>query len=269
MPGAGGAVGLNYAYSVAPHDGLTIVTPLAAAVVAQVTGEPTVKYDIGKMSWIGRTADSTQVLYVWHTVGVQTFDELKTRRILISSTGANSASTIIPHLMNHVFGTKMQVILGYSGSAAFNLAVERHETDGTLTTWGNLSNNHGDWVRDKKIRVLFQVALARNPALPNVPLALDLANNDDDRALIEFMSSAAELGQSFLAPPDVPKPVIATLRRAFEATMLDPDYLKLSRQAGNVLNPMSGEALTALNAKTLATPRNVIDRYRAAVAAAR
>jgi hypothetical protein len=47
--------------------------------------------------------------------------------------------------------------------------------------------------------------------------------------------------------------------------MQDPDYIKLSLQAGNVLNPMSGEALTALNARTLATPQKVIERYQAAV----
>jgi tripartite-type tricarboxylate transporter receptor subunit TctC len=269
MPGAGGAVGINYLYNVAPRDGLTIVTPLAAAVMAQVTGEPTVKYDVSKMNWIGRTADSTQVLYVWHTVAARSFDDLKATKVLISSTGATSASTIIPYLMNHVFGTKMQVILGYSGSASFNLAVERRETDGTLTTWGNLSNNHADWVRDNKIRVLFQVALARNRDLPSVPLAVELASNDEDRALMEFMSSAAELGQSFLAPPDVPRPVIEALRRAFDATMADPDYLKLSQQAGNALNPLGGEALTGLNARTLATPRKIIDRYRSAVSGSR
>jgi hypothetical protein len=47
--------------------------------------------------------------------------------------------------------------------------------------------------------------------------------------------------------------------------MQDPDYIKLSQRAGNVLNPMDGEALTALNARTLATPQKVIERYQAAV----
>lgn len=265
MPGAGGAVGMNYLYSVAPHDGLTIATPLAAVVVAQVTGEKTVKYDVSKMSWIGRTTDSTQVLYVWHTVPVQTLDDARTRKVVVGSTGANSASTIIPYLMNYTFGTKFQVVLGYSGSAAFNLAVQRGETDAALTTWNNVANNHADQVREKKIRVLFQVSFSRFRDLPDVPIAIELAKNDDDRALMEFMSAAAELGQSFIAPPDVPKPVVDTLRHAFDETMKDPDYLALSRQAGNVLNPMSGEALTALNAKTLATPQKIIERYQAAV----
>jgi tripartite-type tricarboxylate transporter receptor subunit TctC len=269
MPGAGGAVGMNYLQSVAPRDGLTIATPLAPVVVAQVTGEKTVKYDVSKMNWIGRTADSTQVLYVWHTVDAYTFDDLKRRRVTIGSTGATSASTIIPYVMNYAFGAKMHVVMGYSGSAAFNLAVQRGETDGALTTWGNVSNNHADQVRDKKIRIIFQVSLTRNQDLANVPLALDMAANDDDRALVEFMSASAELGQSFIAPPDVPRPIIEALRRAFDATMTDPDYLKLSLQAGNVLNPMGGAALTELNARTLATPRNVIDRYQEAVSTAR
>jgi tripartite-type tricarboxylate transporter receptor subunit TctC len=266
LPGAGGAVGMNYLQSVASRDGLTIATPLAPVVVAQVTGEKTVKYDVAKMNWIGRTADSTQVLYVWHTVDAHTLDDLRRRKVTIGSSGATSASTIIPYVMNYTFGTKMHVVLGYSGSAAFNLAVQRGETDGALTTWNNVKNNHADQVRDKKIRVIFQVSFNRNADLPDVPLALDMATNNDDRALIEFMSSSAELGQSFIAPPDVPGPIVEALRRAFEATMRDPDYIKLSQQVGNVLNPMNGAALAALNARTLATSRKVIERYRAAVA---
>jgi tripartite-type tricarboxylate transporter receptor subunit TctC len=82
---------------------------------------------------------------------------------------------------------------------------------------------------------------------------------------MEFMSSSAELGQSFIAPPDVPKEIIEVLRRAFDATMTDPDYLKLSQQMGNVLNPMRGAALTELNARTLQTPKKIIERYQAAV----
>ena len=265
MPGAGGAVGMNYLQSVAPRDGLTIATPLAPVVMAQVTAEKTVKYDVSKMSWIGRTADSTQVVYVWHTVDVHSLDDLKTKKVTIGSTGATSASTIIPYVMNHAFGTKMHVVLGYSGSAAFNLAVQRGETDGALTTWNNVANNHADQVREKKIRVLFQVSFKRFRDLADIPTAIELATNDDDRALMEFMSSSAELGQSFIAPPDVPKEIIEVLRRAFDATMADPEYLKLSQQMGNVLNPMNAAALTELNARTLKTPQKIIDRYQAAV----
>jgi tripartite-type tricarboxylate transporter receptor subunit TctC len=269
MPGAGGAVGMNYLQSVASRDGLTIATPLAPVTVAQVTGDKAVKYDASKMNWIGRTSDSTQGLYVSRNAKAQTFADLRTNRVVIGSSGLASASTIIPYVMNHVFGTQMHVVLGYSGSAAFNLAVQRGETDGALTTWGTVSNNHGAELREGKIRVLFQVALARNPDLPAIAAALELATNDDDRAMIELMSASSEMGQSFVAPPSVPAPVVEALRRAFDATMKDPDYIALSQRAGNAINPLGGEALTTIVNRTLATPQRVVDRYQAAVSAIR
>jgi tripartite-type tricarboxylate transporter receptor subunit TctC len=269
MPGAGGAVGINFLQAAASRDGLTIATPLAPVVMAQVTGEKSVKYDTLKLNWIGRTADATQVLYVRGNVDIRDFNDLKTKKVVIGSSGPASASTIIPYVMNHVFGTKMHVVLGYRGSAAFNLAVQRGETDGALTTWNNVSNNYGEQVRNGSLRILFQVALSQNPDLPKIPLALDMTTNDADRALIEFMSSSSAMGQTFVAPPDVPPQIVQVLRRAFDDTIKDSDYLAMMRKAGNLLNPMSGAALTEIVAKTNATPRDVINRYKAAVTVAK
>jgi tripartite-type tricarboxylate transporter receptor subunit TctC len=269
MPGAGGAVGMNYLQNVASRDGLTIATPLAPVVLAQVTGEKSVRYDATQMNWIGRTADATQVLYVRANVGVNDFDELKSKKVTIGSSGPASASTIIPYVMNHVFGTKMHVVLGYSGSGAFNLAVQRGETDGALTTWNNVSNNYGEPIRNGSLRILFHVALSQNPELPNVPLAVSMTTSDADRALVELMSSSSEMGQTFVAPPGVPANIVKTLRRAFDATVKDPEYLETTRRIGNSLNPMNGEALTQVVAKTIATPRSVIDRYKMSITISR
>jgi len=260
---------MNFLQSVASRDGLTIATPLAPVVLAQVTGEKSVRYDTAKMNWIGRTADATQVLYVRGNVDAKDFNELMSKKVVIGSSGPASASTIIPYVMNHVFGTKMHVVLGYSGSNAFNLAVQRGETDGALTTWNNVGNNYGEQIRDGSLRILFYVALSQNAELANVPLALDMTKTDEDRALIELMSSSSEMGQTFVAPPGVPAPLIDTLRRAFDATVRDPDYLEMMRKAGNALNPMSGEALTHVVNRTIATPQSVIDRYQVATTAPR
>jgi tripartite-type tricarboxylate transporter receptor subunit TctC len=269
MPGAGGAVGMNFLQSVASRDGLTIATPLAPVVLAQVTGEKSVRYDTAKMNWIGRTADATQVLYVRSNVDAKDFNDLKRKKVVIGSSGPASASTIIPYVMNQVFGTKMHVVLGYSGSNAFNLAVQRGETDGALTTWNNVSNSYGEQVRDGSLRILFHVALSQNSDLSTVPLALDMTQNNEDRALVELMSSSSEMGQTFVAPPGVPGPIVQALRRAFDMTVKDPEYLDMMRKAGNALNPVGGQALSAIVAKTIATPQSVIDRYKVATAAPR
>ena len=265
MPGAGGAVGMNFLQSVASRDGLTIATPLAPVVLAQVTGEKSVRYDTAGMNWIGRTSDATQVLYVRGNIGVKDFNDLKSKKVVIGSSGPASASTIIPYVMNHVFGTKMHVTLGYSGSGAFNLAVQRGETDGALTTWNNVGNNYVQQINNGTLRILFQVALSQNLELPKIPLALDMAGNDDDRALIELMSSSSEMGQTFVAPPGVPPNIVEALRKAFDATVKDPEYLETMRKVGNSLNPMSGEPLTKIVIKTIGAPPSVIDRYKAAI----
>jgi tripartite-type tricarboxylate transporter receptor subunit TctC len=265
MPGAGGAVGINFLQTAAPRDGLTIATPLAPVVMAQVTGEKSVRYDTLKLNWIGRTADATQVLYVRNDVEVRDFKGLQSKKVVIGSSGPASASTIIPYVMNRVFGTKMHVVLGYSGSAAFNLAVQRRETDGALTTWNNVGNNYAEQIRNGHLRILFHVGLSRNPDLADIPLALEMANNDADRALIELMSSSSEMGQTFVAPPDVSPRIIDALRRGFDATMKDPDYLEAMRKAGNLLNPMSGDALAQIVLRTNQTSRDVIERYKAAI----
>lgn len=267
MPGAGGAIGMNYLYSVSPRDGTAIGTPLTGFVVAQATGEKSVKYDVSKMHWIGRTASNSQILYVWHTTGVSDIAGAKAKQITIGSTGANSASTILPLMMNQVLGTKFKIIEGYNGSAAFNLAMERGETDGTLTTWGNVRTNHFAWIQDGRARVIVQLALARHPDLPNIPIAPELASDPDGKALLEFTCSTSEIGQSFITPPDVPAHVVAALRRAFDDTMKDPEYIAATKKANIELNPMSADELTRLTKTTLAAPKHIIERYQKAVGA--
>lgn len=265
MPGAGGLLAINNLYNVAAADGLTLATPLTTMIVAQVTGEKAVRYDVSKLNWIGRTTESTQVLYVWHTVDVHSVNDAKKREVTVGSSGINSPSTIIPLIMNAVFGTRFKVVFGYKGSADFNLATSRGETDASLTTWGNMRNAHAAWLRDKQARVLFQILMRRHSELANVPTAFELTGNDDDRRLIEFVTSSAELGQAFIAPPGVPAPIVETLQRAFDLTMQDPDYIAFSKKVGNELGPLSGGAMAKFAARTLATPRSVVDRYTAAV----
>lgn len=265
MPGAGGAIGMNYLYSVAAKDGTAIGTPLTGFVVAQATGEKSVKYDVRRMHWLGRTASNNQILYVWHTTGVNDIEGAKAKQITIGSTGANSASTILPLMLNQVIGTKFKIIEGYNGSAAFNLAMERGETEGTLTTWGNVRTNHIGWVKDGRARVIVQLALARHPELASIPIAPELTSDPDGKALLEFTCSTSEIGQSFVTPPGVPAPVVAALRQAFEATMKDPEYIAATKKANIELNPMTAAQLDKLTEATLSAPQRIVERYRKAV----
>jgi tripartite-type tricarboxylate transporter receptor subunit TctC len=266
MPGAGGSVALNNAYGVAAPDGLTIVTPLTSVLAAQIVGDQSVKYDATKFKWIGRTADATRVLFVSTKLNVSGLDDLRRQQVIVGSDGFASETYRNAAFMNNVFGTKFKIVADYESAGAMNMAVDSGETEGSFTTWDDISSYHSDWLRDKKVKVILQIALSKNPDLESVPLLLDLASNETERELVQLMSSSAEMGQSFAAPPGVSEPIVAALRKAFDDTMKDPDFIAKMHAAKMHFDPISGSEITDAVMKIMNTPSVVIERYKAAVA---
>ena len=117
-----------------------------------------------------------------------------------------------------------------------------------------------DWLAEKKINILFQLALERHPELPDVPLALDMVSDPQGRQVLELLLAPQEMGRPFFAPPGLPAERLTTLRHAFQKTLADPDYLKDADKAGIEVQYTSGEAVQALLERVYATPQNIVKR---------
>ena len=74
------------------------------------------------------------------------------------------------------------------------------------------------------------------------------------------------MGQSYVAPPGVSAPILEALRRAFDATMKDPDFIAELKRGGSEFNPIDGVELSSIVAKTISVPQQIIARYQAAIA---
>ncbi len=265
MPGAGGSTAVNNAYGVAEHDGLTIVSPLKSVVMAQAVGDSSVKYDVAKLNWLGRITDATQIFFVSSKVAARTLDDFRRQQIIVGAVGRASVTYQNAAFVNKVLGTKFKIVTGYQSAGNMNMSVELGETQGAFTTWNDLNSYHSDWIRDGKVRVVLQIALAKHPDLKDVPLLTDFAKSDADRELCEFMSSSSDLGEAYAAPPGVPEPVVAALRKAFDETMQDPAYIKKLRTAKIQFNPMDGAQLTQEVLKTIGAPKSLVERYKVAI----
>jgi tripartite-type tricarboxylate transporter receptor subunit TctC len=267
MPGAGGSTAVNHAYSNVAPDGLTLVTPLVAVATAQAVGEESVKYDVTKFNWIGRISDATRVLLMSSKVNAKTIPELRGREVIAAASGRTSETYLMPAFMNKMFGTRFKIVSGYQSAGKRNLAIENGEVEAAITTWNDVRTYHLDWIRDGGImRLVVQIALNKHPELPDLPLLLDYAENQADRDLLEFMSSSAQMGQPYAAPPGVPAHIVEALRRAFDATMKDPAYIEKMKAAKIEFNPITGEEMAAIISRTMATPASVIARYKGAIA---
>jgi tripartite-type tricarboxylate transporter receptor subunit TctC len=264
-PGAGGVVAANYLFNVAPKDGTAIGIPLAPIVLAQYTGAKA-RYDASKFLWVGQMADITRLFAVWENSPVKSFADLKRLETVAGTTGKGSETYMNPALMNHVFGTRIKIVAGYKGSNDLMLALERGEISAVSGTWANFAANHPQWVSERKVRFVVQIGLRKVKGYENVPLLSELAANEDDRRLIEYMSLVTtSVGYSVIAPPGVPDEIVAALRSAFDATMKDPAFLAAAKKCCVDLNPATHDVVAAAVARAINSPKSLLERFIRAI----
>jgi tripartite-type tricarboxylate transporter receptor subunit TctC len=264
MPGAGSLSATNYVYNVAPRDGTVLATADQALPVNQVVGDPAVRFDADKFTWIGNANADVNIVLTWYRTGVKSIEDAKKREIHVGATGpAPNTSALYPQLTNILFGTKFKIIMGYPGGADIDLAMERGELDGRgSNAWATLKATRPDWVRDKKVDILVQVGLSKAKDLPDPPLLMDIAQKPDDHALLKLLSATTTVGRPLFSTPGVPADRVAALRRAFDETMRDPQFVAEAGKMNLDINPVSGAELQTIVADMLATPKPITTRLQ-------
>ncbi len=223
MPGAGSIVATNHVYNVAPQDGSVIGAVQRPIPFEPFFDEKGVRFDVRKINWLGSTTSEVGVVVAWHTAPQRTFDDVLEKEMIVGGNGPATDTELFARALNRELGAKFRIVAGYPGESQIILAMERGEIQGVANwSWNNIPAKHPDWLRDGKIKLLLQLGLRKHPALPDVPLILDLARDADQRKLFETMMQMKELGRPYFVAPGVPADRVAALRAAFSATMKDP-----------------------------------------------
>ena len=121
------------------------------------------------------------------------------------------------------------------------------------------------WLAEKKIIILVQVGVKRNPELADVPTMQELAKNDADRQVLEFISADTAISRPLVTNAGVPRERVAALRRAFDATMKDPEFLAEAEKSKTDISPMTGEEAQKIAIATINTPPDVLARANALI----
>lgn len=259
MPGASSIKATNYLYSVAPKDGLTFGLVSKDIPIYQATKYRNVNYKSQNFIWLGSLSGSNNLVVVWSASGIKTLDDAKKREVVMGALGANGTLATYPAILNNLLGTKFKVVLGYAGAQLVDLAMERGEVEGRGSySWSDLKRARAEWYKEGKFTILVQFGLKKEPYLPNVPLITDLTQNSRYRKALEFISSDTEMARPFLLPPKTPQDRATLMRRAFDATMKDPNFLKDAKQSQIDVRPMSGAELSKLVAKTINTESDIV-----------
>jgi len=249
MPGAGTRIAANWLYSVAPKDGTAVGTVVQSTAVDQALGEPGIRFDAAQFNWLGNPIVDNLVTLSWSTSGLATLEDVKTKGGLFCGSTGGGPTTVFPRVINQLLGTQIKVVTGYPGQTAVNIAMERGEVNCIGgTTWSSVKATMRPMLDTRKLNMLVQWGATKDPEISayanrEVPLIQELGQTDLDRRVLLFIGSGAAFGRPLLAPPGVPRERVELLRRAFDRTMKDPEFLAEAMRLNMDIKPLGGAEL--------------------------
>jgi tripartite-type tricarboxylate transporter receptor subunit TctC len=255
MPGAGGLKMTNYIYNAAPRDGTVFGLTNAGIPLEPLLGGKGASFDPLKLNWIGSPDRDTVICVARKDALVKSIDDLSMKELVVGATGSGANTNIFPMFFANALGMKIKVIKGYKGTRDILLAAERGEVMGVCANHDPLTRQ--SMYRDGKLRILLQAALKPDRRI-DAPTPARFITNESLRKAFSFFLARAELGRPFVAPPDVPRERIQALRRAFDATMKDPEFLGDARKQRLNVVAMTGEELTEIVERLYETPKDAL-----------
>ena len=264
MAGAGGLAAVNNVYNVAAQDGTVIAASSNLNPFAPLLGIKEARFDATKFQWLGSPTQDVAVVVIWHTVPVDTFDDLKTHQVVLGSTSPDGASSFYGRVIMEIFKTKFKFVYGFPGLADTDLAIERGEVDGHPSVfWSHLVAAKPEWLTDKKAKLLLQYGAKPRPELADVPYAQALPMSAADKQLFEVAMAPLALGYPYMAGPGVPPERAAALRQALTETFVDADFVADAKSQNLEVDPVAAVAMQKTIAAAYASPKSVVDRLLA------
>jgi tripartite-type tricarboxylate transporter receptor subunit TctC len=263
MPGAGGIRAANFLADSAPKDGTALTTFPGGPLIEPLIGARNPGYDMSKFNWVGAVSRDVSLCVSWGPTPFKTIDDAKKQEMVLAGTGAGSETDTYPLILNDTIGTKFRLITGYLGSKETFMAIEGGEVHGRCgLTLSSLEASKPDWLRDHLVNVILQLGFEKNPKAGDAPLIFDLLTKEADKQLFSLFLTGTAMGRPFAAPPGTPPGKVELLRKAFDDTMKDPEFLADGKTMQAEISPTSGAEAQALIAKVYATPRDVVERAK-------
>jgi tripartite-type tricarboxylate transporter receptor subunit TctC len=269
MPGAGSARAAGFIANIAPKDGTVIANIMPGAVIGPMLDPKTEKlFDPTQVMYIGNVNNGVRVCVSGSHSKIKTFDDARKLKAVFGGGQANDSTRDYGFLHRKTTGAKWDVVTGYKGTSDLSIALERGEVDGFCGfDWASLKSQKPAWVRDKVVNVLIQDAIEPIEELTNlgVPHIMKYAPDDTTRKVLELILSQTVFHRSFIAPPGTAPAQLAILRKAFDATMKDPQFLADADKLRIDVAPLSGERVQEVVRNLYASSPEVVDLARAAI----
>ena len=233
VPGAGHLIGANAIYASKP-DGLTIGTFNTGLIYSQMIGREGVKFDLTRMSWIGKAASEPRSFVISSKSPIKSFKDLQESKqaVNFAAAGVGSASFVETRIMSDALKLPIKVISGYSGNEDM-MAMRRDEITGIVASRSSFE----EFVKNGYGRFIAQVGGKHQ----DVPQLSSLVTDPDARTLVALIHSQGEIARLTAGPPGIPKDRLEALRAAYRKAMEDKELQARAAKLGLPLDPGYGD----------------------------
>ena len=257
VPGAGHLVGTNTIYAAKP-DGLTIGTFNTGLIYNQLIGLEGVKFDLTKMSWVGKASSEPRVIVIAAQSPIKTFAQLRESKepVNFTTAGIGSAAYVETLMLTNLLKLPIKIQTGYSGNDD-QLAMRRGEIVGTVSSRSTVEQ----FMQNGYARYIAQIGGKEK----DFPQLHDLVTEKDALSLIKLIHTQGDIQRWTAGPPGIPQDRLDALRTAFRKAMEDPELQQKAVKAGRPLDPAYGDDVLKMIKDALNQPPEVIKMLKQAL----
>lgn len=244
MAGAATRITAKHLFSAAKPDGLTFGIFNGYLIAGRVLGAKGLDFDVRKYEWIGVPVQDNVACGLTKASGIGNVDQwLKSKTpVKLGGLGPGNSVSDVPRVVQAALGLPIQLVEGYKGTAEVRLAADGGELAGACWGWESMRVTWKKGLESGDVNVVLQVTANKQPDLPKVPVALELAKTEEAKQLIRYgVLLPSAITRVYATTPGTPNDRVQTLRRAFAATLKDPKFVDETTKANLEINPVTGE----------------------------
>ncbi|HSE91225.1 MAG TPA: hypothetical protein VLJ79_33760 [Candidatus Binatia bacterium] len=248
MVGAGGVTAANHIYSRAKPDGLTVGNWASGMVLRQALGDRAVHFRSDNFGWIGAPSQGYPTCAIMGFTGLKTLKDVLNSKKPIKIGGNRPGVTPedLPRVLNLTLGTKFNVISGYEGTARIRIAMQIREVDGACWGWESMrttARSMLDASGEDKLIPFVTYGDFQDPEVKDLPRLNEVVRGEENRAILNAYLQPYNFYRPFTLPPGTPKERLSILRKAFKATLDDPEFLAEAKSSELIIDYVFGEEI--------------------------
>jgi len=237
IPGAGHLIGTNTIYASKP-DGLTIGTFNTGLIYNQLIQAEGVKFDLTKMSWIGKASSEPRVFVIGQQSPIKSFADLQAQKtpVNFATSGIGSANYVEINVLTNTLKLPIKVLTGYNGNDD-QLAIRRGEITGGMGSRSSFE----PFVKNGYGRFIAQIGGKEK----DVPQLKDVVKGATAQQLIALIQAQGDIARLTAGPPGIPKDQLEALRGAYKKALQDPELQAKTDKLERPVDPAFGDQVLA------------------------